>query len=193
MFPVRCFDCRRVIGNRYGTYLHLTSTPFEHLRVRDPARLRRVTSRRRVGPRQFLTEGEALDYLKVKSPCCRVRFLCYVDIPDADPTLLEANTRVEFLNKRPRLDDGGKRGTHATHATHATHNTKNPHTTRNPVEFGKIKTVTLLDRSKSGSPSSRKGIRDTTQSSKDTGPTKDTRSPKDKLRAPPGARTLLAR
>lgn len=108
MFPIRCFDCRRVIGNRHEAYIHLTSTPFGNLKAIDKERLARSTGERVIGPNEFLTTGEVLTYLKVKSPCCRLRFLCHVDIPKPNTALLEENTRVKFLNKRVKEDDSSE-------------------------------------------------------------------------------------
>lgn len=105
MFPIRCFDCRRVIGNRSEAYTNLTSNPFGKLKAMDEKRLAKATGGRAIGPDDFLTPGEVLTYLRVKPPCCRLRFLCHVEIPKPNPDLLEENTRVKFLNKRVKADD----------------------------------------------------------------------------------------
>lgn len=53
MFPIRCFNCGKVINNLYNKYLELLKT---------------------------MTIKEALDKLEIKRQCCRVIFMTNVDL-----------------------------------------------------------------------------------------------------------------
>lgn len=55
IIPIRCFSCGKVVGDKWETYLTL---------LQD----------------ETLTEGDALDQLKLKRYCCRRMVLTHVDL-----------------------------------------------------------------------------------------------------------------
>lgn len=55
IIPIRCFSCGKVVGDKWETYLNL---------LQD----------------ETLTEGDALDQLKLKRYCCRRMVLTHVDL-----------------------------------------------------------------------------------------------------------------
>lgn len=55
IIPIRCFSCGKVVGDKWETYLNL---------LQD----------------ESLTEGDALDQLKLKRYCCRRMVLTHVDL-----------------------------------------------------------------------------------------------------------------
>ena len=107
-FPVRCFTCTGVIGNKYETYTRLLAAPFAKVEewaagtpTRSKAFAKHVLSTRKPGDQSRLTAYEVLNLLHLKKYCCRTLFLTYVDIPLPDPDYLEKTfSRVKFLNKR---------------------------------------------------------------------------------------------
>ena len=118
-FPVRCFTCLAVIGNKHETYFRLLGLPFsaveewaEENTVRQKAFQKHVILPRqktsktsKETDRTRLSAFEILSLLNVKRYCCRTLFLTYVDIPLPDPDYLERTfPRVKFLNKRHRDD-----------------------------------------------------------------------------------------
>lgn len=68
IIPIRCFSCGKVVGDKWETYLTL---------LQD----------------ETLTEGDALDQLKLKRYCCRVMVLTHVD-------LIEKYLRYNPLEKK---------------------------------------------------------------------------------------------
>lgn len=113
-FPVRCFTCLAVIGNKYETYFELLGLPFSAVeewskenKVRQESFQKHVILPRQKKSKEIdrtrLTAFEILSLLNVKRYCCRTLFLTYVDIPLPDPDYLERTfPRVKFLNKRHR-------------------------------------------------------------------------------------------
>nr|ACO11222.1 DNA-directed RNA polymerases I, II, and III subunit RPABC5 [Caligus rogercresseyi]ADD38868.1 DNA-directed RNA polymerases I, II, and III subunit RPABC5 [Lepeophtheirus salmonis] len=54
IIPIRCFTCGKLIGNKWEAYLGLLQAEY--------------------------TEGDALDALGLKRPCCRRMLLGHVDL-----------------------------------------------------------------------------------------------------------------
>lgn len=99
LFPIRCFDCNRVI-NRYFT-------PFSKMVSREVSDIKDTASKEildRIKSLKFddghtLSKADVLNILKIKSYCCRIRFLTFVEIPKSEPyKFQEIYTHVEFLN-----------------------------------------------------------------------------------------------
>ena len=63
MFPVRCFSCGKVVGNKYETYKYML--------------------------RQNKTSQEVLDLLNISRYCCRRVFLTHVEDMQLNYMLLE--------------------------------------------------------------------------------------------------------
>lgn len=116
-FPIRCFTCTTVIGNKYERYTELMVSSFARVKewanansTRNRAFHKHVVSKRKPGDTSRLTSFEVLQLLNVKRYCCRSLFLTYVDIPLPDPDYLERTfPRVKFLNKRHGDEDKRQR------------------------------------------------------------------------------------
>lgn len=118
-FPVRCFTCLRVIGNKYETFAEMQRWSYakvakwastNELRAKAfdkhvvKPREKEDKKRQDKDPEVRLSDYEILSLLKVKHYCCRALFLTHVDIPLPDPDYLEKTfSRVKFLNKRSSL------------------------------------------------------------------------------------------
>lgn len=73
IIPVRCFSCGKVVGDKWETYLSYLED-------------------------DNMTEGDALDRLKLKRYCCRRMVLTHVD-------LIEKFLKYNPLEKKEIIDD----------------------------------------------------------------------------------------
>lgn len=75
IFPVKCFTCGAVIGDKYRYY-------------KEQIRQRKITNGEDPSKVKYLTknnydksiEGQILDELKITDTCCRIRFLTCIEI-----------------------------------------------------------------------------------------------------------------
>ena len=120
-FPIRCFTCLKVIGNRYETYRNLLAIPFakaQEWAFANPCR-KAAFEKHVINPRKLKDKNDQgrlrpLEIFKIlgyKRYCCHTLFLTYVDIPLPDPDYLERTfPRVKFLNKRSRENLENEKG-----------------------------------------------------------------------------------
>jgi DNA-directed RNA polymerase subunit N len=60
--PIRCFQCGKVIGNKFHTYFYRTQCLGE-------------------------TKADVLDSMNIKKICCRTNMITYVHVPFAGPPM----------------------------------------------------------------------------------------------------------
>lgn len=72
IIPIRCVSCNTVIAGKYLTYIEKVE------------KYRKTTGKTEMeylsGTTTKTAEGNALDELNVKKPCCRRHFLTHVDL-----------------------------------------------------------------------------------------------------------------
>lgn len=71
-FPVRCFTCGNVIGNKYRYYQ-------AEVRKRRVDMVEKVTYFS-VGNQEKSVDGIVLDEMGITNMCCRIKFMTHVDI-----------------------------------------------------------------------------------------------------------------
>jgi DNA-directed RNA polymerase subunit N (RpoN/RPB10) len=71
-FPVRCFTCGNVIGNKYRYYQ-------AEVRKRRVDLVEKVTYFS-VGNQEKSVDGIVLDEMGITNMCCRIKFMTHVDI-----------------------------------------------------------------------------------------------------------------
>jgi DNA-directed RNA polymerase subunit N (RpoN/RPB10) len=71
-FPVRCFTCGNVIGNKYRYYQ-------AEVRKRRVDTVEKVTYFS-VGNQEKSVDGIVLDEMGITNMCCRIKFMTHVDI-----------------------------------------------------------------------------------------------------------------
>ena len=75
-FPVRCFTCGNVIGNKYRYY----QAEVRKRRVdMDKENMEKVTYFS-VGNQEKSVDGIVLDEMGITNMCCRIKFMTHVDI-----------------------------------------------------------------------------------------------------------------
>jgi DNA-directed RNA polymerase I, II, and III subunit RPABC5 len=75
-FPVRCFTCGNVIGNKYRYY----QAEVRKRRVdRNKENMEKVTYFS-VGNQEKSVDGIVLDEMGITNMCCRIKFMTHVDI-----------------------------------------------------------------------------------------------------------------
>jgi DNA-directed RNA polymerase I, II, and III subunit RPABC5 len=75
-FPVRCFTCGNVIGNKYRYY----QAEVRKRRVdMNKEKMEKVTYFS-VGNQEKSVDGIVLDEIGITNMCCRIKFMTHVDI-----------------------------------------------------------------------------------------------------------------
>jgi len=75
-FPVRCFTCGNVIGNKYRYY----QAEVRKRRVdMNKEKMEKVTYFS-VGNQEKSVDGIVLDEMGITNMCCRIKFMTHVDI-----------------------------------------------------------------------------------------------------------------
>ena len=77
LIPIKCFNCGKVLANKYGFYLRQVHEKKLEL-CKDPAKVMYFTSK--TDAREKTVEGKVLDEMGLHSACCRQVMLCHVDI-----------------------------------------------------------------------------------------------------------------
>ena len=88
IFPVRCFSCSKVIGNRWEEYRDLERS-YREQQYPDP-------------------EAAALDHIGMKRNCCRRMFLCHVDAVDKLNRIKEISDRIQLRQTQERVEAAQK-------------------------------------------------------------------------------------
>jgi DNA-directed RNA polymerase I, II, and III subunit RPABC5 len=74
IIPVRCFTCSNVLADKYRYYLQKVR---EVKKDEDENKVEYLTT---LNLNERTIQGQVLDDLGLKNPCCRKHFLCHVDI-----------------------------------------------------------------------------------------------------------------